>query len=61
MTKEQLTIWTNAYNGALTGLLGGRQHEMERFTKNNVDVIANQCIAFADKALSDAETKGINS
>jgi hypothetical protein len=53
MSKEQLTIWTNAYNAALIGLLSSKMHVMERFTGNNVKVVTDQCIAFADQALRD--------
>jgi hypothetical protein len=51
--KERLTVWTNAYTAALTGLLSKKIHDMDRYTPNNVSAITDQCKAFADKALSD--------
>jgi len=51
--KEQLTVWTNAYNAALTGLLGAKAAHMERYTANNVSMITDQCKALADQALKD--------
>ena len=53
MSKEQLTIWINTYNAALIGLLSSKMHVMESFTGNNVKVVTDQCIAFADQALQD--------
>jgi hypothetical protein len=51
--KEQLTVWTNAYNAALTGLLSAKAAHMERYTANNVGAITDQCKALADQALKD--------
>lgn len=53
MSKEHLTIWINTYNAALIGLLSSKMHVMESFTGNNVKVVTDQCIAFADQALQD--------
>jgi hypothetical protein len=50
---EQRTVWTDAYNAALTGLLSAKSAHMERYTANNVSVITEQCKAFADQALND--------
>ena len=52
--EQQQTVWANAYNAALTGLLAARMHEMDRFSANNVGDITEQCKAFADQALKDA-------
>jgi hypothetical protein len=51
--KEQLTVWTNAYNAALTGLLSAKAAHMERYAANNVIAITDQCKALADQALKD--------
>ena len=51
--KERLSVWTNAYAAALTGLLSKKIHDMDRYTPNKVSAITDQCKAFADKALSD--------
>jgi hypothetical protein len=50
---EQRTVWTNAYNAVLTGLLSAKSAHMERYTANNVGVITEQCKVFADQALKD--------
>jgi hypothetical protein len=55
--EQQQTVWANAYNAALTGLLAARMHEMDRFSANNVSGITEQCKAFADQALKDATTR----
>ena len=55
--EQQQTVWANAYSAALTGLLAARTHGMDRFTANNVNVITDQCKAFADRALKDAATQ----
>jgi hypothetical protein len=51
--EEQRTVWINAYNAAMTGLLSAKSAHMERYTENNVNVITEQCKAFADQALKD--------
>jgi hypothetical protein len=51
---QQTTLWTNAYNAALTGLLASKLHNAERFTENNVQSITQQGKAFANQALKDA-------
>ena len=50
---EQRTVWINAYNAAMTGLLSAKAARMESYTENNVSVITEQCKAFADQALND--------
>ncbi|HET9376360.1 MAG TPA: hypothetical protein VFO40_15405, partial [Chthoniobacterales bacterium] len=49
---EQRTVWINAYNAAMTGLLSAKAAHMESYTEN-VSVITEQCKAFADQALKD--------
>lgn len=51
---QQTTLWTNAYNAALTGLLASKMHHSENFSASNVDIVTNQCKAFANQALKDA-------
>jgi hypothetical protein len=51
---QQTTLWTNAYNAALTGLLASKMHHSENFSASNVYIVTNQCQAFADQALKDA-------
>ena len=46
---EQRTVWINAYNAAMTGLLSPKAAHME----NSVSVITEQCKAFADQALKE--------
>jgi len=50
---EQRTVWINAYNAAMTGLLSAKAAHMESYTENNVSVITEQCKAFAGQALKD--------
>ena len=50
---EQRTVWLNAYNAAMTGLLSAKAAHRESYTENNVSVITEQCKAFADQALKD--------
>ena len=50
---EQRTVWINAYNAAMTGLLSAKAPHMERYAENNVSVITEQCKTFADQALKD--------
>jgi hypothetical protein len=50
---EQRTVWINAYNAAMTGLLSAKAAHMERYTENNVSMITEQCKALADQALKD--------
>ena len=52
--EEQFTVWTGAYNAALSGLLASKVHEMEGFSPNSVNVVTELCRAFADQALKDA-------
>lgn len=55
MTREQqLTVWSTAYNAALTGLITARTSGMDNYTEHNVSGITKQCKAFADQALKDA-------
>ena len=51
---QQTTLWTNAYNAALTGLLASKMQHSENFSASNVDIVTNQCKAFANQALKDA-------
>jgi hypothetical protein len=51
--EEQRTMWINAYNAAMTGLLSAKAAHMERYTENSASVITEQCKAFADQALKD--------
>ena len=64
MANEQaVTAWANAYNAALTGLLASRIHAEDVTGKeapwvwgpDNLQVIAEQCKAFADRALKDLQ------
>src|SRR5258708_17705449 len=48
---EQRTVWINAYNAAMTGLLSAKAARVESYTENNVSVITEQCKACADQAL----------
>jgi hypothetical protein len=50
---EQRTVWIDAYNAAMTGLLSTKAAHTERYTENSVGVITEQCKAFADQALKD--------
>lgn len=52
--EEQFTVWTSAYNAALSGVLASKVHEMEDFSPISVDVVTRLCKAFADQALKDA-------
>ena len=56
--QEKLTIWSNAYTAALTGLLSKRINDKERYTANNVSAITDQCKAFADRTLNDVAVFG---
>jgi hypothetical protein len=51
--EEQLTVWANAYNATLIGLLSAKAGGMEIYTANNASVITDQCKALADQALKD--------
>ena len=53
--EEQLTVWANAYNATLIGLLSAKAGGMEIYTANNASVITDQCKALADQALKDAD------
>jgi hypothetical protein len=51
---EQTFLWAETYNAALSGLLARKMDDCTHFSANNVHVLADQCKAFADQALSDA-------
>jgi len=54
--EEQLEVWANAYNAALTGLLGSNvQADAAKNAPNVVQVIAKQCRTYADQAVEDAQ------
>jgi hypothetical protein len=46
---QQTTLWTNAYNAALTGLLASKMHHSENFSASNVDIVTNQCKAILER------------
>ncbi len=50
--QEKLTIWSNAYTAALTGILSKKINDRDRYTANNVSAITDQCKAFADRTLN---------
>lgn len=52
--EQQGTLWANAYNAVLIGLLASKTHGMEFFGVNNVSATTEQCKAFADQAAKDA-------
>jgi hypothetical protein len=52
--EEQQTVWIDAYNAALTGLLSSRTSQA-RPSEGDIQVIAGQCRAFADQAVKDAD------
>jgi hypothetical protein len=58
---QQITLWANAYNAALIGLLASKTHAFEEFSTNNVGVITKQCKAFANQAARDVRELEISS
>ena len=61
LREEQIDVWANAYNAALTGLLASKIYALDEagteqpwiFGPKNVQVITKQCKALADQALED--------
>jgi hypothetical protein len=58
--EQQATIWANAYNAALIGLLAGKMHTYTHFSELNVQSVTQQCKAFADQAVKDATAHDTN-
>jgi len=52
--QEDLTIWANAYNAALTGILSTIKSQPAA-ASGDIANIAGSCRAFADQALKDAQ------
>jgi hypothetical protein len=48
--EEIKTVWLNAYNAALTGLLASRQTSHEPL-KPDASTISDYCVTCADKAV----------